>query len=590
MRNPTQTELLATTHVTEVFASCKRICPFINTSDKEPLWDGFLYLYDTEEHNNETLRGRVSCQVKGKGEVTEPEKESFYLTKEDLANYLRDGGILFFVVHVGNQTKPSYWAKLTPLKLRQYLKELEESNNKGISIELDRMPANLEQCEVETFEFYQHCQLQKAPPVSAEQIAKPGSRFRIIGVAQEGVPPILALSKGFHYLYSCDENDNITNVVGDSEFSFEVSGEIDDRIVIEGKEFSVPVRMVAAKGYSRLEVGDFMKIDLSVPEGEKRRVSYSVNQKHGVRQRALALQVLLAMDGTEQILFPKLQFRVSCEAVQIPEEKVVAIRGDLENALRVVHLLDELHVTSDLVLNSLTKKDMAELNTLYKAVIENKTVNPSITDKDIWLTNVSIGKLKILVWMIKADKGYHVRDFFSVYENDITAAAPETGERYIISRFSILEVKDLMYASNIDWSLIPSEYKNMRFDVPAVSQRINQDHLNLLTAYDKTGRREILDAALRLSNWLLEVGQGTAESQIHRINNLQTLKRMRQLTEEELQEITRYSEESTASTELKYCCALLLDDQRRAKIHFESLPKEQQVFYKSLPISHFKKW
>ncbi len=80
MRNPTQTELLATTHVIEVFASCKRICPFINTSDKEPLWDGFLYLYDTEEHNNETLRGRVSCQVKGKGEVTEPEKESFYLS------------------------------------------------------------------------------------------------------------------------------------------------------------------------------------------------------------------------------------------------------------------------------------------------------------------------------------------------------------------------------------------------------------------------------------------------------------------------------------------------------------------------------
>ena len=219
MRNPAQTELLAATHVIEVFASCKRICPFINTSDKEPLWDGFLYLYDTEEHNNETLRGRVSCQVKGKGEVTEPEKESFYLTKEDLANYLRDGGILFFVVHVGNLTKPSYWAKLTPLKLRHYLKELEESNNKGISIELNHMPANLEQCEAETFEFYQHCQLQKAPPVSAEQIAKPGSRFRIIGVAQEGVPPILALSKrgsSHKYLFQPDVprmERNFTGVV-----------------------------------------------------------------------------------------------------------------------------------------------------------------------------------------------------------------------------------------------------------------------------------------------------------------------------------------------------------------------------------------
>lgn len=590
MRNPTQTELLATTHVIEVFASCKRICPFINTSDKEPLWDGFLYLYDTEEHNNETLRGRVSCQVKGKGEFTEPEKESFYLTKEDLANYLRDGGILFFVVHVGNQTKPSYWAKLTPLKLRHYLKELEDSSNKGISIELSRMPVDLEQCEAETFEFYQHCQLQKAPPVSAEQIAKPGGRFRIIGIAQKGIPPIIALSKGFHYLYSCDENDNITNVVGDSEFSFEVSGEIDDRIVVEGEEFFVPVKMVTAKGSIRLDVGDFMKIDLYVPEGQERRVAYSADEIKGVRQRSLALQVLLAMDGAKEIVFPRLQVKVSCEAVQVPAEKKSAIQSDLENSLRVVRLLDQLHVTSDLDLNSLSKNDMAELNTMYKAIIENERVNPSVADKDIWQTGVNIGKFKILVWLIKADKGYHVKDFFSVYENDITAEASETGERYIISRFSILEVKDLMYASNIDWSLIPSEYKNMRVDVPAVSQRINQDQLNLLTAYDKTGRREILDAALRLSNWLLEAGKGTPESQIHRINNLQTLKRIRQLTEEEMREITRYSEESTASVELKYCCALLLDDQRRARIHFESLPKKQQAFYKSLPISHFKKW
>lgn len=590
MRNPTQTELLATSHVTELFASCKRICPFINTSDKEPLWDGFLYLYDSEEHNNETLHGRVSCQVKGKGEVAEPEKESFYLTKEELANYLRDGGILFFLVHVDSPTKPSYWAKLTPVELRHYLKELEESKNKGTSIELNRIPVDLVQCEAETFEFYQHCQLQKAPPVSAEQIAKPGGRFRIIGIAQEGVSPIIALSRGFHYLYSCDENDNITNVVGDSEFSFEVSGEIDDRIVIGEKEFSVPVKMVTAKGSIRLEVGDFMKIDLFVPEGQERRVAYSADEIKGVRQRSLALQVLLAMDGAKEIVFPRLQVKVSCEAVHVPAEKKSAVQSDLVNSLRVVRLLDQLHVTSDLDLNSLSKNDMAELNTMYRAIIENERVNPSIADKDIWQTSVNIGKLKILVWLIKADKGYHVKDFFSIYENDITAEVPETGERYPISRFSILEVKDLMYASNIDWSLIPSEYKNLRVDVPAISQRINQDHLNFLAAYDKTGRREILDAALRLSNWLLEAGKGTAGSQIHRINNLQTLKRMRQLTEEELQEVTRYSEESTAPIELKYCCALLLDDQRRAKIHFESLPKEQQAFYKSLPISHFKKW
>ena len=590
MLNPTQTELLATTHVTEVFASCKRICPFINTSDKEPLWDGFLYLYDTEEHNNETLRGRVSCQVKGKGEITEPEKESFYLTKGDLSNYLRDGGILFFVVHVGNQTKPSYWAKLTPLKLRHYLKELEDSSNKGISIELNRMPVDLEQCEAETFEFYQHCQLQKAPPVSAEQIAKPGSRFRIFGVYQGDVHPIVALSKGFHYLYSCDEDDNVTNVVGDSEYSFKVSGEIDDRILVGGKEFRVPVKVVVADGASHLEVGAFMKVDLIAQEGKDRKVFYYADEIKGVRQRALALQVLLALNESSEFSFPAFPSPMSCSAVQIPEDKLASIQDELRNVLRVVSLLDRLHITSDIDLDSLSKKDMAELNTLYRAVMENKTVHPNLTGHDIWMTYIDIGKMKILVWLIKAENGYNVRDFFAPVEQEITASDSESGERFSISRFSILETKDYMYASNIDWELIPSDYKDMRIDVPAVSERINQDQLNLLTAYDKTGRREILDAALRLSNWLLEAGQGTAESQIYRINNLQTLKRMRQLTEEELQEITRYSEESTASVELKYCCALLLDNQRRARIHFESLQKKQQAFYKSLPISHFKKW
>ena len=590
MRDSTQTELLAAAHIIEVFSSFKRICPLINTVDKEPLWDGSLFLYDSAEHNNDTLRGRVSCQVKGKDVATEPENEAFYLTKEELGNYLRDGGILFFMVHVGSPAKPSYWAKLTPLKLRHYLKELEERENNGISIELNHMPPDFGECEAETIEFYQHCQLQKAPPIGAEQIAKPGSRFRIIGVLKGDMHPIIALSKGFHYLYSCDENDNIINVVGDTEFSFELSRELDDRIIIGDREFLVPVKMIVSDGTVRLEVGDFMKIDLVVPEGQERRVAYSADAVNGVRQRSLALEVLLAMNDAAQIFLPRLQSNVSCEAVQIPNDKKEVVQGELDNSLRVVRLLDKLHITSDLALNSLSKKDMAELNTLYQAIMENKLVNPELSGNDIWLTNVIIGKLRILVWLVKSEKGYHVKGFFNAFEKDITAAVPESGERYLISRFSVLEVNDLLYASNIDWTLIPSDYKDIRVDVPAVSQRVNQDHLNLLSAYDKSGRKEILEAAFRLSNWLLEAGKETAESRIYRINNLQTLKRMRPLTEEELQEITSYSEESTASTELKYCCDLLLDDQRRARIHFTSLPKDQQAFYKSLPISHFKKW
>ena len=590
MRDSTQIEQLAAAHIVVLFSSCKKICPRINIGDKEPLWDGSLFLYDSEEHNNNTLRGRVSCQVKGKDLSKEPDRTSFYLTKEELANYLRDGGVLFFVVHIDNPAKPSYWAKLTPLKLRQYLKKLEESGNKGKSVDFVRLPQDLATCEAEIFEFYQHCQLQKAPPVGADQIAKPGSRFRIFGVCQEGTHPIIALSKGFHYLYTCDENDNVTNVVGDSEFSFKMSKEVDNRILIGEKEFLVQVKMLVEDGASHLDVGDFMKVDLITPEGQERKIAYSADDVKGVRKRALALQVLLALDASSEISFPALSASVSCEAVRIPDDKKAAIQGELRNVLRVVGLLDRLHITSDIDLDSLSKKDMTELNTLYQAIIENRTVNPNLSGHDIWMTNINIDKLKILVWLIKAEKGYHVRDFFAPFEQDITASDSESGERFSISRFSIMGVEEYMSVSNIDWSLIPSDFKEMRVDVPAVSQNINQDLLNLLAAYDKCGREEILEAALRLSDWLVEETKDMPEAIIFRINNLQTLKRMRQLSEDELQEITRYAEATDASLELKYCCDLLLGEQRRAKLHFASLSKEQQTFYNSLPISHFKQW
>ena len=271
MRDSVQIENLAAAHIIELFSSCKRITPWIKTGDREPLWDGFLYLYDSEEHNVTTTRGRVSCQVKGKELATSPETETFYLTYEELENYLRDGGILFFVVHIDNPEKPSFWAKLTPVELRTLLKELKDSQNKGKTVTLNRMPDKLSLCEAETFDFYQHCQLQKAPPIDMAKVSHSGNHFRVVGIRQNGTHPIVALTKGFHYLYNCDENDSVLNVVGDTQYSFEISKEVDDGITVGGKSFAVPVRLVAAKGAARLMVGDFMSIDIIAEAGADRK-------------------------------------------------------------------------------------------------------------------------------------------------------------------------------------------------------------------------------------------------------------------------------------------------------------------------------
>lgn len=587
MRTTNNIENLAVSRIVELFSSCKRIWPRINSCDKEPLWDGSLFLYDSEEHSNSSLLGRVPCQVKGKDDPSNTKEESYYLTREELANYLRDGGVLFLLVHVGIISKPTYWAKLTPVELRNCLKESEGKDSKGKSIKLLHIPDDYDQIEKECFDFHRHCQLQKAPPVDIEQIPHLGGKFQIVGVEKDGLPPIVALTKGTHYLYKCDEDDKILGVIGDSRFSLEMSQEVDDRIVIGGKEFLVPVTMVMAKGTSYLTVGDFMTIDIIVAEGSKRTLSFSADRTKGVRLRSLALKVLLAMNDAVDFTFPASNTVMSCEAVRLSERMISEVHAELDNLHKVLGFLDRLHITSDLDLETLSKKDLAELNLLYKAIMEDKTVKLDSSDDNLLRTTVKIGKLAILVWVVKEEDGYHVRDFFGTNEYDVAVEDKETGAKCRVSRFSLLDSKDYNSVANIDWQLIPADYKGLDLHVEEVSKLVNQDALNLLTAYDKTKRKEILDAVIRLTDWLVEVGRGTNESIIFRINNLQAIKRSRLLSETEMKEVINYSDDPSATLELKYCCDLLLDDQRRASHHLSEMTEDLRQYYKKLPITRF---
>ncbi len=589
MRDSTQIENLAVSRIIEVFSSCKRICPYINSHDKEPLWDGALYLYDSDDHNTKTTQGRIACQVKGKDDLSIPETESYYLSREDLANYLRDGGVLFFLVHTAHPIKPSYWAKLTPVELRNHLKELDKKNRQGRSIVLSRIPDNLATCEAEVFEFYQHCQLQKAPPIEMEKIAHPGSRFHIVGTGKKGVPPIVALTKGFHYLYGCEKNDKVFNVVGNSQYAIEMSKQVDDHILIGDSFFNVPVSIVIAHGSSYLKIGNFIQIDIIKDDGGEPRLNYSVEKINGVRERSLALQVLLAMDEAREVSVPKLQASISCSEVLLPNNVKSDIKGELINSLRVVRLLDQLHITSDLNLDALSSKDLTDLNTLYQAIIENKPVKPNDAVNDIVLSNFIVGELNILVWLIKEEGCFFLKDFFSSAEYEIAVHHNKTNKKFLVNRFALLNAEDYIKYSNIDWQLIPTDYIKLNLHINEVAQQANMDALNLLTAYDKSNRKEILDAAHRLTTWLMEYGKGTQDALTYRINNLQTIKRMRDLSEPELQEIIGYAEDPSSSVELKYCCDLLLGDQRRASLHFSNMPTEQQSFYDNLPITRFRK-
>ena len=87
----------ALNHFKSFIEDSKVISQFIADNDKEPCWDGHLYLYADGIKDKEHLQGRVPVQIKGT-EVDSfvTKKWKYKLEKADLKAYLEEP--TFFIV------------------------------------------------------------------------------------------------------------------------------------------------------------------------------------------------------------------------------------------------------------------------------------------------------------------------------------------------------------------------------------------------------------------------------------------------------------------------------------------------------------
>ena len=94
MTNNIDIEGLAVGHLKTLFSKIGCLRAVINDNDKEPIWDGYIYVYEynTKQRSNEDLKGRIPIQVKG------------HIEKD---------------IYSGNNKIPSY--KHTPPKSRRYV-------------------------------------------------------------------------------------------------------------------------------------------------------------------------------------------------------------------------------------------------------------------------------------------------------------------------------------------------------------------------------------------------------------------------------------------------------------------------------------
>ena len=137
------------------------LSPFINDGDKEPSWDGNIYIHIDKQKSKNGIK-KVPVQVKGKimKKIPKKKKTSFSIACTDLDNWLNDGGIMLFVVLIDETgtNKAIYYSALLPLKI----KDIKETaiGRKNIKIPI-RVFSRDNKKKVEILlDFYNHRQKQ----------------------------------------------------------------------------------------------------------------------------------------------------------------------------------------------------------------------------------------------------------------------------------------------------------------------------------------------------------------------------------------------------------------------------------------------
>ena len=134
-------ETAATTAIKEKIANTDRLSQYINERDKEPIWDGSIYVYKNESRKSDNFIGRIPVQVKGKmvkSNILEKDKIKYSVPTRNLEKYRDEGGVIYFVVYVSeNAKKRIYYASLLPYILNKYINN---AHGKEVSIILKRLP------------------------------------------------------------------------------------------------------------------------------------------------------------------------------------------------------------------------------------------------------------------------------------------------------------------------------------------------------------------------------------------------------------------------------------------------------------------
>ena len=566
---------------------------FIPDNDKEPFWDGSVYIYKTKEHKKENFTGRMPVQVKGK-ECKDLSKSevSFSVDLVDLKGYLTEGGTVFFVVYIANNglLKKIYYNALTPIKIRMILESAKGQKTK--TIKFKEFPTDNDEKANVFFSCYQNCQMQTsfsdAKLFSLEELRKEVD-IESLTIPLSGVKinkdPQMALVKNEVYVYANVKGSSIPQPLNFIPQNLHTSQEISTEITINGKLFYSKVTIVKSAKTIEYQIGESLKLT-TINGTNELKINYTSSDK--IQTLALDLDFMLSYIEAGYFESEGHKFPFNFDSADFSNFDIEEQKKILEAAKRANETLKILGCKKPLSIKDLTDVDWRNIERLNAAFIDNKPAE-GLKENLPPVCMMKIGNLNIVIALQKQDgnkNAYEIKDFFATEMLAVYQSGED--EQRPISQYAVLTAEDLIKADNVKCDVfLPSFQKIEKHD--RTFERANWFLLDLITVYDKTGNKEFLNTAKDFAEWISTSTDDEMPYHIKTLNLLQVIKRTRKLNEEEIKTLYKIAAEKDVQDSTMVGVYLLLDQQVPAEMFFAKMDPNEQTEFMKYPIYHFWK-
>lgn len=585
MMNSNSIEKRAVNAVEDYFAKIERIDSTISRGDKEPSWDGFLYLYLDDSMKKETLIGRIPVQVKGKqGEFVE--SLSYPVKTSDLWNYIREGGCVYFVVLINDQQECKiFYRMLTPIELQNILKGKEQ--NKSINVKMKPLEGSDDDVYHSLVDFYRDMKKQTGSPIKTLSLKDlvDGNydtfRFSLSGfdASKESLESFITRKAICLYVKPMDANASDIPIQEGRCF-LKLIQNVKQAVSVNGTVFYNSFEKTFEKNKVILGIGHCLKVAFD----SQNPIEMSVNIKlEATELKAMTQDIRFVLAAIGNRSFNIGDFQVDIPSDDESQKLYVLLKGEYARLQRVEILLERLHVIKGLDLSTMQKVDWETMNILMAGILDEKEL--ALNVKESRLHNIKVGNLMFLLLVCQQAGGkFRIFDYF----NPQTQFKLISPEGYEASKYAVLNVDGYVRYDNIDFPNILPSISALKAKHEYVLDYAKYEVFNMLKAYckldgDKEKSALLLNTSSGVIDWMIKEAENADEKLTYECYAYLVKFLKNSLSEEDIATLNGILFSVKGDDSLKANVALLLKNKSAFDVFYSKMTKDEKENFKESP-------